>query len=180
MKPVSAMVLTVVLASCVLMGCSASSGSTAAPESPATSESSAAQQPEETVSAASAESGSADTVDLMGMYTVTDPEGVDYDLRVALYQPVLESDEDYASGMRYNFSVVYGKDGKGVYMYSVSVFDTAEDAQAYLDSAQNGTVEGDVYVNTNDATFFTAMESFIPDVNTWINNMQASGMMELE
>ncbi len=119
-------------------------------------------------------------VNLMDMYTVKDPEGVEYDQRVALYMPVLESDEEYAGGKRYVFSVIYSKDNKGVYMYNVDIFDTEESAKAYLEENGNGVVDGSAVVTESDADFFATMEAFIPDAQTWIDNMMASGMMELE
>lgn len=119
-------------------------------------------------------------VNLMDMYTVSDPEGVEYDQRVALYAPTLESEESYASGSRHIFAVLYGKDGKGVYMYDIIVFDTAESANTYLEAAGEGTVDGAVYISECDATFFAAMEAFIPNLQTWIDNMMASGMIEVE
>lgn len=119
-------------------------------------------------------------VNLMDMYSVKDPEDVEYDQRVALYMPVLENDESYASGARHIFSVIYGKDGKGVYMYDVEVFDSEESATAFKDASGEGKVDGNVYVSGSDETFFAAMESFIPDFQTWVDNMMASGMIEVE
>lgn len=119
------------------------------------------------------------TVNLMDLYTVTDPEGVEYDQRVALYKPVLESDEHYADGARESFCVLYGKDGKGVYMYSVETFETQEQAEAYLAESEVGKTDGSVYINETDADFFAAMEAFMPDLQSWIDNMMLSGMMEL-
>ena len=119
-------------------------------------------------------------VNLMDMYSVKDPDGVEYDQRVALYAPVLESDESYATGVRHNFAVLYGKDGKGVYMYSVDIFDTEDSAKAYAEDAGQGTVDGTVVVTTSDASFFATMESFVPDLQTWIDNMMMSGMVEVD
>ena len=120
------------------------------------------------------------TVNLMDMYTVTDPEGVEYDERIALYMPVLESDPDsYNIGIRHLFAVLYGKEGKGVYMYDVQVFDTEEHAAAYAAEA-GATADGVVCVSTSDEAFFVAMESFIPDLATFVDNMKQSGMTEFE
>lgn len=119
-------------------------------------------------------------VNLMDMYSVEDPEGVEYDQRTALYMPVLESDELYASGARHVFSVYYGKEGKGVYLYAVTIFDSEESASAYQESVGAGEVDGTAHIGTSDADFFTAMESFIPDLQTWIDNSMASGMIEVE
>lgn len=119
------------------------------------------------------------TVNLMDMYTVTDPEGVEYDQRTALYMPYIEGSEEYNAGMRYSFMVFYGKDGQGVYLYTVSIFDTEENAAAY--AAQNEVeADGTAVVMTNDATFFAAMSAFIPDLQTWIDNNMMSGYMELD
>ena len=76
--------------------------------------------------------------------------------------------------------MLYGLDGKGVYMYSVEVYDTAADAEAYAAEQSSGEVEGNIFVSTSDAAFFTAMESFMPDLNAWIDSQMASGMMEID
>jgi len=120
------------------------------------------------------------TVNLMDMYTVTDPEGVEYDQRIALYKPILESDDHYADGCRYMFSVLYGKEGKGVYMYSVEIYETEKQAADYQATTGTGEVDGVVYVVTSNADFFASMESFVPDLDTWINNLSESGMTEIE
>lgn len=120
------------------------------------------------------------SVNLMDLYSVEDPEGLEYDQRTALYMPVLESDESYASGARHLFTVYYGKEGKGVYLYTVTLFDSEESAAAYLETAGAGEVDGTAHVTTSDAEFFAAMESFIPDLQTWIDNSMASGMIEVD
>ena len=120
------------------------------------------------------------TVNLMDMCTVEDPEGLEYDQRTALYMPILESDDSYATGARHLFTVYYGKDGKGVFMYAVTVFYSEESAAAYLEATGAGEVDGTAHIGTSDADFFTAMESFIPDLQTWIDNSMASGMIELD
>lgn len=119
-------------------------------------------------------------VNLMDMYSVKDPEGLEYDKRVALYMPTLESDESYAVGLRHSFVVLYGKDGKGVFMYDVEIFDSEESATAYKNDAGDGKVDGAAWISESDATFFAAMEAFIPDLQTWIDNMSMSGMIELD
>ena len=118
-------------------------------------------------------------VNLYDMYTVTDPEGVEYDKRVALYAPVLESDENYASGQRDFFVVLYGKNDQGVYMYNVFIFDTEANAAAYA-AGHNCTADGKAAISSNDASFFVAMSSFIPNFQTWIDNNLQSGMIELD
>ena len=119
-------------------------------------------------------------LNLMDMYTIKDPEGVEYDQRVALYAPMLESDENYGRGVRHTFEVLYGKDGKGVYMYEVTVCDTPENAAAYKELAGADTVDGNVVIGSSDAAFFAAMEAFIPDLQTWIDNLSMSGFMPLD
>lgn len=118
-------------------------------------------------------------VNLLDMYTVKDPEGVEYDQRVALYAPVIPSADEYADGQRELFVVFYGKDNQGVYMVTVVIFDTEENAATY--AAEKGyTADGKAVISTNDTSFFVAMSSFIPDLQTWIDNNQQSGMIELD
>lgn len=162
---------------CILAGCAANSTSSA----PAGFSASAPAA--QSGAAASGEPAASDavsgTVNLMDLYTITDPADVAYDQRVVLYMPLIESDEHYADGCRDTFTVLYGQNGKGVYMYSVEIYETEEQAQAYRDATESGEVDGTAYITTSDAAFFTAMESFIPDFDTWVNNMTASGMMEI-
>lgn len=131
-------------------------------------------------SEASTQKGGAKEVNLNGMYTVKDPAGVDYDTRTALYKPVVNTDDTYAEGDRYSFMVIYGKEGKGQYMYAVEIFETADQATAYQKKAGKGTVDGKAVVVTSDATFFQKMESFMPTVDDWVNNSKESGMMPVE
>ena len=105
-------------------------------------------------------------VNLMDEYTVKDPEGVEYDQRVALYMPILESAEEYTTGARSSYTVLYGKENKGVFMTSVVIYDSEESAAAAQKSS--------------DATFFTAMEEFFPDFQSWIDTMQQAGMTQLD
>lgn len=119
-------------------------------------------------------------VDLKGMYTVKDPENVTYDTREALYKPYLKSDENYAAGARYTFVVIYGKDSKGQYMYTVEIFDTEENAKAYQKKSGKGVVDGKAVVITSDAKVFEKMEAFVPKVDNWINNLKESGMMPVK
>lgn len=159
MKKVFAILLTAMMMVCLLAGCGSNNNANDKKE----------------------DAGEDKTVvNLMDMYSVKDPEGVEYDQRVALYMPVLESDENYAIGERHVFAVLYGKDGKGVYMYDVEIFDTEESAKAFQEEAGEGEVDGNVYISTADATFFTAMEAFIPDLQTFIDNMMMSGMVEID
>lgn len=172
MKRFAAIAIVLVLMLGVLSACGTESGK----PSPAPAETT----PAETAPNESAAPVADNQVDLNGVYTVTDPEGVEYDTRVALYRPVLETEESYAAGCRDIFTVLYGLDGKGVYMYSVEVFETEEEAEAYAATQSVGEVDGKVYVTSSDASFFTAMESFIPDLNSWIDSQMASGMMEID
>ena len=182
MKRMMAMLLALLLV-CALSGC-ASGGNNGAKDdgNNATSlngNSGGTEDKQDAENGGDAGSG-ASSVNLKDMYTVADPEGVEFDQRVALYMPILESDEHYADGCRYTFTVLYGLAGKGVYMYNVEIYETEEQAAAYLAAAESGQVDGTAYITTSDAAFFAAMESFIPDLDTWINNMMASGMMELD
>lgn len=155
MKKLFAMILALMMVLCLFAGCGE-------------------QTPDETT-----EPEDPTVVNLMDMYTVKDPEGVEYDKRVALYMPILETEETYAIGHRSSFCVLYGKEGKGVYMYSVDLFETADQAASYAESG-GGTADGLAVVSESNADFFAAMESFIPDLQTWIDNMMMSGMMELD
>lgn len=156
MKRVIAILLALLALSCVLTGCSSQ-------------ENEVPEDGEE----------SSDTVNLMDVYSVTDPENLEYDRRVALYMPVLESDEHYSDGCRSLFTVLYGLDGKGVFMYSIEIYETEADAEAYQAASGSGEVDGTALVTTSDAAFFTAMESFVPDLDTWVSNLEASGMIEI-
>ena len=156
MKRITVLLLALVMMACILPSC-------------ASAEESA---PETTVDPA--------VVNLMDMYSVTDPEGVDYDQRIAMYMPIIESDEHYADGCRHMFVVIYGNEGKGVYMYSVEIYETEEQATEYMVAAESGEVDGVVYIVSSDAAFFAMMESFIPDLDTWLTNLMLSGMMEIE
>lgn len=147
--------LTLVMLACAFTGC----GKTDAPD-------------------ASTEDSS--VVNLMDMYSVEDPKDVAYDQRTVLYMPVLESSDHYADGARHLFSVLYGKEGKGVYMYNVEVYEEAEQAAAYKEQAQIGEVDGAVYITESNADFFVEMEAFIPDLQAMIDNLMASGMMEID
>ena len=119
-------------------------------------------------------------INLNDMYTLTDPEGLEYDERYVMYMPILESDETYAQGKRYFFSVLYGLENKGQYMYSVEIFETEEQAAAYQEAAGNGRVDGKAVVTENNADFFVAMEAFIPTLEDWVNSQKQSGMMDVE
>ncbi len=118
-------------------------------------------------------------VDLNGMYTVQDPEGVEFDERYELYKPYIQADENYAEGARYTFAVIYAKEGKGQYMYAVDIFETKEQAIAYQEENDTGTVDGKAVVAISDADFFITMEAFVPTVDDWINNLEESGMMPI-
>lgn len=121
-------------------------------------------------------------VNLMDEYTVKDPEGVEYDQRVALYMPILESAEEYTTGARSSYTVLYGKENKGVFMTSVVIYDSEESAAAAQKSSENANakVDGKAVITESDATFFTAMEEFFPDFQSWIDTMQQAGMTQLD
>lgn len=176
-KKVLALLMAIGMMMCLLAACSGEKDQgTSSQVSSSASDQTSSSVADQTGSSAA----EASQVNLMDMYTVTDPEGVEYDQRVALYQPVLESDENYAAGQRDVFAVLYGKDGKGVFMYDVIVFDTADSANAYQKNAGSGQVDGTVYVKESGAELFAAMESYVPTFQTWIDNMMASGMVEVE
>lgn len=179
MKRFAAILMVLVLMLGVFSACGQENEPSGETSEPPTEPTSAATEPAETEPAGEEEPAAENTVDLMGLYTVTDPEGVEYDERVALYMPVLESDEHYADGCRYVFTVFYGLEGKGVYMYNVETYETEEQAAAYAESTGTA-ADGTAVVSESDASFFAAMESFIPDLDTYISNNMASGMMELE
>ena len=184
MKKLIAVLLVAVMAVSLFAACSGNNDKPADPtEAPATevpaTEVPATEVPVTEVPATPEPEPVDNTVNLMDMYSVTDPEGVEYDKRVALYAPILESDENYASGQRYFFVVLYGKDDQGVYMYNVFIFDTEEHAAAYA-AENNCTADGKAAVSSNDASFFVAMSSFIPNFQAWIDNNLQSGMIELD
>lgn len=151
--------LTVAVPACTCIGC----GNAAAPEG---------------ADASGASSEDSSVVTLMDLYSVEDPGDVTYDQRTVLYMPVLESDEHYADGARHLFSVLYGKEGKGVYMYNVEIFEEAERATSYQEQAGAGKTDGVAFITDSDENFFIEMESFIPDLQTMIDNLMESGMME--
>ncbi|MGI6254733.1 MAG: hypothetical protein ACOYJZ_03775 [Acutalibacter sp.] len=177
MKKALTLLMAMAMMLCLLAACSGEKDqSTNSQSSSSAADQSSSAATDQTSSSAAEDS----QVNLMDMYTVTDPEGVEYDQRVALYAPVLESDENYAAGQREIFAVLYGKDGKGVFMYDVIVFDTEDSANAYRQDAGAGEVDGTVYVKESGADLFAAMESYVPTFQTWIDNMMASGMVEVE
>lgn len=164
MRKLLAMLLSASMVACMFTGCGAGSD----------------ENQSTTPTATEAPTEDTSKVNLMDLYTIEDPEGVTYDQRVVLYTPELEGSEHYAEGAREIFCVLYGNEGKGVYMYNVEIFDTEENAEAYKAKAEAGSTDGKAYITTSDATFFATMEAFIPDLQTWIDNMSMSGMMELE
>ena len=76
--------------------------------------------------------------------------------------------------------MLYGKDGKGVYMYTVAILESEEAAEAYQEMMEAGTVDGKVYVESADASFFAMMEAFIPDLQTYITTLEDAGMTKLD
>ena len=118
-------------------------------------------------------------VDLDG-YIVADPEGVEYETRLALYRPVLPGEEEAEMGITDMYMIYYytGTDGKA--QISITVFETEEQAQAYQTAAEKGEVDGNVYISVLGEDFFIAMAAFMPDVNDMIGNMMMSGFMEME
>ena len=184
MKKLIPVLLVVLMAAALFAGCSANSDKPADPtaspvtEAPAT-EVPATEAPVET-EAPTEEPTTDNTVNLMDMYTVIDPEGLEYDTRRVFYSETPEDDFFYGSGLRHSFNVIYGKDDKAVYMYSVSVFETEEQAAAYVEEEETGTVDGNCVVTVTETSFFEMMASMIPDLQGWIDNLTTSGMTEID
>jgi len=181
MKRLLAMLLCVMMVLCLFAGC----GDKA--EAPATENTTAAEPTVESTETAENETTEDTTaavadnqLDLMGDYVVTDPEGVEFDQRIALYKPTVPGTEEADAGMTDMYMVFYGKENKGVYLYNVMVFETTEQAAAYAAGNDKMTVDGNILINVSDAAFFAAMEAYIPNLETWINNNMASGMMEID
>ena len=118
-------------------------------------------------------------VDLDG-YILVDPEGVEYETRLALYRPVLPGEEEAEMGITDMYVIYYYTGTNGKAQVSIMVFENEEQAQAYLETAQNGEVDGNVYISVLGEEFFIAMAAFMPDVNDMIGNMMMSGFMEVE
>lgn len=187
----AAIVLALLLLTGALVGCSSNtavgtqsggSSSSAANAQASGSSSSAANAQASGSSNSSTGKKQASEVNLKDMYTVKDPKGVDYDARYALYKPIIKSDEDYARGVRYTFSVIYSKANKGQYLYSVEIFETEKQAKAYLssDGKGKGKVDGKAYVTESNADFFAKMAAYIPTAEDWVKNQKQSGMMDIE
>ena len=193
MKKLISVLIVVLMTAALFAGCSGNTDKpadpTAAPatdapatEVPATevpaTEVPATDAPVET-EAPTEEPAADNIVNLMDMYTVTDPEGLEYDTRRVFYSETPEDDFFYGSGLRHSFNVIYGKDDKAVYMYSVSVFETEEQAAAYVEEEESGTVDGNCVISVTDTSFFEMMASMIPDLQGWIDNLITSGMTEI-
>ena len=193
MKKIVSVLIAVIIAAALFAGCSGSTQPaepTAAPvvtEAPATeataTEVPATETPATEVPATeepTEEPVADNTVNLMDLYTVTDPEGVEYDTRRVFHSETTEDNYYYASGLRHEFNVLYGKDDKAVSMCSVMVFETGEQAAAYVEEEESGTVDGSCVVTVSDASFFEMMSAVIPDLQGWIDNLTTSGMTEIE
>ena len=199
MKKLFALLLSIILMLCVLAGCTQQIPNTTTTKKPVADptgdvNTTTTGTPITTTGIPTTTGGSGDvddpgmpevtidgsSINLMGIHTVSDPEGVAFDKRTILYMPILETDEHYADGAREIFCIIYEKDTKGVYMINVELFETADQAAAYVATQKNGEAKGSAYENSNNADFFIAMEAFIPDAKTWIDNMMMSGMMEIE
>ena len=186
MKKFFAVLLVALMSLTLLVGCTKPADKPADPteapkatDAPEVTEAPATEAPEVTEEP-TAEPAADNTLNLMDMYTLTDPEGVEYDTRTALYMPFIEGNDEYASGQRHSFCVIYAKDGQGVYMYNVTIFDTEENAAAYGAQVPEAEIDGTAAIETSDAAFFQAMSAFIPDAQTWVDNLMASGYMELD
>lgn len=186
MKKIVSLLIAAVMVVALFAGCTGSNkpaDPTAAPatEAPAT-DAPATEVPatEVPVTEAPTEEPAADnTVNLKDFYTVTDPEDLEYDVRKVFYSETTEDNFFYASGLRHEFNVLYGKENKGVYMYSVMVFETEEQATAYVEEEEAGTVDGNCVVTVTEMSFFEMMSSMIPDLQGWIDNLTTSGMTEI-
>jgi hypothetical protein len=174
----AATVLALFLLVGTLAGCSSNAAGT---QSGGSSSSAAGAQASVSSNSATGKK-QASQVNLKGMYTVKDPNGVDYDARYALYKPVIKSDDDYAKGIRYIFSVIYSKANKGQYLYSVDIFETEKQAKAYMssDGKGKGKVDGKAYVTESAADFFAKMAAYMPTADDWVKNQKQSGMMDIE
>lgn len=180
MKKLIALCLSVLMLACLLIGCAekpATEGSTAAPQTTAAPETTPAPETTTAPETNPADENNA-VVDLNGEYSLQDPEGVEYDERVILYAPAAEDEEFGNTPATYN--VLYGKDGKGVYMYTVAILESEEAAAAYQEMMESGTVDDNVYVESADASFFAMMEAFIPDLQTYITTLEGAGMTKLD
>ena len=184
MKKLISVILVVLMAAALFAGCSGSTDKpadpTAAPATDAPATEVPATEAPVVTEAPTEEPAAENTVNLMDMYTVTDPEGVEYDTRRVFHSETPEDDYFYGSGLRHSFNVIYGKDDKAVYMYSVSVFETEEQAAAYVEEEEAGTVDGNCVVSVTETSFFEMMASMIPDLQGWIDNLITSGMTELD
>jgi len=190
MKKLIAVLLVAVMAVSLFAACSGNNDKPADPtEAPATevpatevpaTEVPATEVPVTEVPATPEPEPVDNTVNLLDMYSVTDPEGVEYDQRTVLYTEVTEEYDEtmYAAGIRHDFCVLYGKDGQGVYMYEVMVFETEEQAAAYAET-EGASRDGVCTVLESDASFFEMMSAFIPDLQAYIDMMLQMGMTEL-
>lgn len=130
---------------------------------------------------ASEDASGKNPVNLKDMYTVYDPEGVEYDQCTVLYAEITEEYDEtmYAAGIRHNFCVIYGKDNQGVFMYEVSAFETEEQASAYA-KKNDGKQDGAFVVTESDASYFSMMSAFLPDLQAYIDMMVSMGMTKLD
>ena len=189
MKKLIALLLIAVMAVSLFAACAGNQTKPADPTAaPVVTDAPAAEVPETEAPAAEVpetpESAPADNfVDLNGFYTITDPEGVEYDQRIVLYDELSEEDEDdatmYDLGIRHDFVVVYGKDNQGVFSYEVVVLETEEQAAAYAER-NGGTQDGTIVVLESDASYFEMMSAFLPDLQTYIDFMAGMGLTVLD
>ncbi len=120
------------------------------------------------------------TVNLMDIYTITDPEGVEYDERIVLHMAYAAGDSMYEEGHRHAFIVVYGKESKPVFSYNIDIFETAAQAEAYKVLVESGETDGNAYYSTITADFFAMMAEMIPDVASYIALQTDAGYAKLE
>lgn len=178
MKRILAIVLTLVMLTAVLAACAPADNNTEGTTTAPTSTAPTTTAP--TTTAPTTAPVVNNTVNLMDIYTITDPEGVEYDERVVLHMAYAAGDGMYEEGYRHSFIVVYGKETVPVFSYNVDVFETADQAEAYKVMAEGGETDGNVYYSTITADFFAMMAAMIPDVASYIALQTDAGYAKLE
>ncbi len=178
MKRTLAILLSVVLTISLLAACTPADNNTEGTTTAPTSTAPTTTAP--TTTAPTTAPVVNNTVNLMDIYTITDPEGVEYDERIVLYKTYAAGDGMYEEGYRYSFIVVYGKETAPVFSYNVDVFETADQAEAYKVLAEGGQTDGNVYYSTIAADFFAMMAAMIPDVASYIALQSDAGYAKLE
>lgn len=184
MKRTLAIVLSVVLTLSLLAACIPTDNNTEGTTTAPTSTAPTTTAPTTTAPTTTAPTTTApvvnNTVNLMDIYTITDPEGVEYDERIVLYKTYSAGDSMYEEGYRHSFIVVYGKESAPVFSYNIDVYETADQAEAYKVLAEAGETDGNVYYSTVTGDFFAMMAAMIPDVASYIALQTDAGYAKLE